>query len=433
MTLNRIRILILALAFCFAFSNFASSVRDSRTSINTFGRIKFRGYVVSNYNSTHYYAQNGDTGEYDWISSDAAITINYALNSLSTGRTWKEKVILNGNFTLNTYISVPSYTILKIQGRMSTSSVSTSLIRVYGSAGSHAQHVEIRGGSVILPSGTGWPAISLYYADDVLIEDVEAEGAGAVKLVRCNRIKIMRSRLIGIESSAILLMDTSNDVDVLYNFIAGTLGKRFQGILTQGATGCTRILIQENEITSFGGDIGAHGIYVGISDTHDIRIIGNDFHDALPNSGNAIRFDGTRGLISLNTFHDLTNAYSVALIGTCLSYSVVNNVTVINNSVSDVIRGFFIYANRNNVTEISIIANTISNASDFGILLLGEMGYYVHGVTVADNVISNCTNYGINLGTGTTNNTITNNSVTNSGISIIDYGVGNHVYNNTTT
>jgi PGF-pre-PGF domain-containing protein len=47
-------------------------------------------------------------------SSNAAALIQNTLDSLTPGRTWKEKVILNGNFTLNSAISVPSYTILDL-------------------------------------------------------------------------------------------------------------------------------------------------------------------------------------------------------------------------------------------------------------------------------------------------------------------------------
>jgi len=75
-------------------------------------------YVVGEYNSTHYYARNSSTGEYEWLSTNASSVINNALGGLTSGRTWKEKVVLKGNFELSNPILIPSYSQLIIQGRV---------------------------------------------------------------------------------------------------------------------------------------------------------------------------------------------------------------------------------------------------------------------------------------------------------------------------
>jgi len=73
-------------------------------------------YVVGLYNSTYYYAKNCTTGKYDYLSTDASTVIQSALNALTSGRTWQEKVVLKGTFTItsNTPITIPSYTILDL-------------------------------------------------------------------------------------------------------------------------------------------------------------------------------------------------------------------------------------------------------------------------------------------------------------------------------
>jgi len=42
-------------------------------------------YVVGQYNSTHYYAKNGTTGNYDYLSTNASQIINWAIGNLTSG------------------------------------------------------------------------------------------------------------------------------------------------------------------------------------------------------------------------------------------------------------------------------------------------------------------------------------------------------------
>jgi len=66
-------------------------------------------------------AINGTTGEVEYSGTDAATVIQNALNALTSGRTWKEKVVLKGNFELTEYLRVASYTILEINGQLKAS------------------------------------------------------------------------------------------------------------------------------------------------------------------------------------------------------------------------------------------------------------------------------------------------------------------------
>jgi len=62
---------------------------------------------------------NGDTIAQGTAGTNDASVIQSALNSLTDSRSWKEKVICIGNFTMESTISVPSYAILDIRGRFS--------------------------------------------------------------------------------------------------------------------------------------------------------------------------------------------------------------------------------------------------------------------------------------------------------------------------
>lgn len=57
-------------------------------------------------------------GDYQCDGASDETEINTALNALTAGRTWIEKVLLRGSFTVDAIITVPSYTILEVQGRI---------------------------------------------------------------------------------------------------------------------------------------------------------------------------------------------------------------------------------------------------------------------------------------------------------------------------
>lgn len=71
---------------------------------------------VINTDGTTIWATRYD-GKIVYSGSDAQTIIQNALDALSSGRTWKEKVVLKGSFTMSKYnISVSSYTIIEGSG-----------------------------------------------------------------------------------------------------------------------------------------------------------------------------------------------------------------------------------------------------------------------------------------------------------------------------
>lgn len=95
-------------------------------------------------------AVNGTTNVIDYSGTNSAAVINNAINGLTVGRTWKEKVIIKGNYTINSTIKIPSYTSLDIQGRL-TLGADVNLVES-SSLTTQIKHVDISGGML---DGTG--------------------------------------------------------------------------------------------------------------------------------------------------------------------------------------------------------------------------------------------------------------------------------------
>jgi len=70
-------------------------------------------YVVFKSGAT-YYARGCGTGFSNYSGADAATVIQAALNALTVGRTWQEKVVLKGKFTLTAIINPPAYCVLDL-------------------------------------------------------------------------------------------------------------------------------------------------------------------------------------------------------------------------------------------------------------------------------------------------------------------------------
>jgi len=100
------------------------TIRASRdwNALLDHGLEKPASYIIRK-NGSYYEAINGSTGKIDYggannaggvSGTDAATVIQSALNALTSGRTWKERIVFKGEFITKNggWISVPSYTIL---------------------------------------------------------------------------------------------------------------------------------------------------------------------------------------------------------------------------------------------------------------------------------------------------------------------------------
>lgn len=91
-------------------------------------------------------AKNGTTGKIDYRGNDAIIVIQNAVNNLTVGRRWKEKIVLKGNFATRSAILIPSYTIIELIGKVRlVDNSNTSLVRNADQINGN-QSIEIIGG-----------------------------------------------------------------------------------------------------------------------------------------------------------------------------------------------------------------------------------------------------------------------------------------------
>ena len=103
-------------------------------------------------------AKNGLTGKIDFSGTDAASVIQQALNALTPNRTWKEKVVLKGDFSLTVPLNVPAYTILDIQGRLQAKGINAIQININGT--SYVPFVDILNGIIDGVDASGGTGIS---------------------------------------------------------------------------------------------------------------------------------------------------------------------------------------------------------------------------------------------------------------------------------
>ncbi len=88
-----------------------------------------------------YYVKNA-AGATVYSSTNAAASIQKALSSLTSGRTVKETVQLQGSFVLTKALSVPSYTVLNLDGTI-TMGAGSNTNMIYSSG---VSYVDIVGG-----------------------------------------------------------------------------------------------------------------------------------------------------------------------------------------------------------------------------------------------------------------------------------------------
>ncbi len=117
-----------------------------------------------------YYARNGSTGAILTSGADASVVIQAALNALTSGRTWKEKVVLKGDFTVSS-IALPSYTTLEILGSLKVLTPNTNIIDM-----SEVNDVDIIGGTFDLNS-VGWAGIAATGTDTKSLENILIQGS----------------------------------------------------------------------------------------------------------------------------------------------------------------------------------------------------------------------------------------------------------------
>jgi hypothetical protein len=124
-----------------------------------------------------YYVKNGVTGSIVFVDTDARKAIQYALDSLTPNRTWKEKVVAIGHFMIDNSVSplvIGSYTIFELYGRLVALNKKKTLIYINGS------NIELRGGiydgsrgDEVTTEDEPIRVIQIEDSEDVIVENVK--------------------------------------------------------------------------------------------------------------------------------------------------------------------------------------------------------------------------------------------------------------------
>jgi len=117
-------------------------------------------------------ARNGKTGVIEYSGSDGASVIQSAINALTNGRTWRERILIKGNFSVASKISVPSFTFIEIQGKI-TRTTDSPIFAVDEHQGEDAssQRVTILGG-ILDGNGYSSDIIQIYNLKEGLLRDI---------------------------------------------------------------------------------------------------------------------------------------------------------------------------------------------------------------------------------------------------------------------
>ncbi len=108
--------------------------------------VEVSSYIVFHDDDTpkNYYAKNGSTGAIDYSGTNASQIIQNVMDALTSGRTWREKVVLKGSFEINTTIIVPSHTEIVIYGMLRLADAAVQHILTLD----HVEDVKIVGGKL---------------------------------------------------------------------------------------------------------------------------------------------------------------------------------------------------------------------------------------------------------------------------------------------
>jgi parallel beta-helix repeat protein len=263
-------------------------------------------------------AKNGNTEEIEFQDTDASNVINWALNHLTLGRAWKEKVILVGAFPIkNTALRIPSYTILNMTNARlflgDSGNIDIRLIENYDLVNGNS-NIDINGGEIdgsnalhqiqkfciyfnnvsnFLINGSyvhdcGWHGIRVANSTDGLIENCTSNsnfysptnwGMDGISIGQLSkRITIrnctFRNNGAGVEIKGLPgLLPDDIKVEKCYIFQPGSEGGILlgtEGGNTPAPTYCCRNVIIRNNIIESSGYYG-----IDIAYANDTLVVGN--------------------------------------------------------------------------------------------------------------------------------------------------------------
>jgi len=330
------------------------------------------------------YAKNGETGAIEFSGTDASTVIQNAIDNLTSGRTWKEKVVLRGSFTLSDTITIPSYTILDMSG--SYLKLDDNVNKNMITTENYANYVDIIGG--ILDGNK----------NNNSDQGVDGEQCGIFNDMVITHYSIKNVKVINTTREGFYLHGSWCHLEDLY---ASGTGKT--GIELDAISYCTAVNLRalncelhgfdlvggdtltQKPVTIIGGDIyGASGYGLRVYRSRGAKIVGLK-----------VRHCGFGGTYKQNIFVDGCEAVSLQGIECSEAYEI----------------GCYLY----NSNRVNIIGGAYYNngqrkaGAEYGIRLYNCTECIISGGEIFDNQSTKTQRYGIYEDGGSDYNIITNN------------------------
>ena len=369
--------------------------------------------------------------------------IQAALDGLTSGRTSKEKVVAIGDFTISNPITVPSFTILEIQGSLTGTSANNGVIE---NADATNTDIEIIGGLIDVDNtSTPWNkrGIEMTGVSNLLIRGVHAKDSGThcISLIGCDNfiVENCHAENAGDDGiSAVYSYDGRIDNNYVIGGTNNSNGGGSAGIEIED--GCLDIAVTNNVvqdiqdtaascihvITDSGGTAGCHNISISNNvirntSSRGIGVINNKADDTI----SALSADGDGTVEITSTGHGMTasSTWRVLIQGVDDSgltgingYHVATYVDA--NTVSIPVTATGTYTSGGSIlydhSSITVSNNTINETNLNGIQIEECQNFSVAGNVLA-NIGLTAGQVGISVASGTNNGQLIGNAVTNSG------------------
>jgi len=316
----------------------------------------------------NYYYAKDSTGAIKYSGIDAVTVIQNALNSLTNGRNWKEKVLLKGNIEISSTIRIPSYTILEIQGKIKASK--GMAVNMIENNASMDHDFEIIGGTIdgnkdngatnhaiVLTEASRWTIKSVRFVN-VYSSSIKVIATGAIEaedwIIKDCIFRYSRGYTIyldgGMVKDGIITHNSIEDID-------------YRGIYIYS---CWTITITDNSISINGKDVGhGHGIVVS-TNAVGIIIKGNHIDH---NYGHGIWLYQLRAIATGEGYH------TVIIKGNHIHYNGKDGIKIENSR--------YVLIEGNDISENSYSASGSYN----GITLVGTSTYITRENIIIGNTL----------------------------------------------
>jgi hypothetical protein len=147
-------------------------------------------------------------GRIQYSGTDAASVIQSALNSLTSGRTWQEKVVLKGNFTTSSPIILDSYTILEVYGKITLAAGANCNIIQNKNQDTHDDYITISGGMILDGNKANSNGNGIY------IKNTDDGSSLLIENVRVQNVKqtgVYLQKLVELEMRNVLIVSADGD------------------------------------------------------------------------------------------------------------------------------------------------------------------------------------------------------------------------------